>query len=810
MSYNLSYVINGHTNDVRCVTSPLNNPDWIFSGSRDATARLWALEDPGTGTGWIQKTLFKGHTSYVTCLVYSSSDEQYKHGLLYTGCNDGKIRVYEPDRDEPLEVLEGHDACVTSLHLSSKTKTLISASWDCTAKVWINNKVVMTLKGHEACVWCAVIMPSLNLMLTGSGDSTIKVWKGMKCQTTLKGQHTQPVRDLALVGDDRFISCSNDGQVILWQVPEGGQGDPQVLFRHREQDYIYSVSSLPDGNVAACGENFGIKIFSGKDGQVIQTIPVPAMSVWALFAMGNGDIVAGTSENNIYIFTRDESRMASPDLVALHSAQIETFVRKALTNGSSGGSSGSSGGSGLPEMIGDVKTSEIPGPDFLQRPGKREGQTAMVRSGNTVSVHSWSASNQQWTKIGDVVGEPDKSGETPGPGGKTMFEGKEYDHVFHIDIDEGVVLKLPYNCTEEPYHSAQSFIHKHNLPQEYLDQVAQFIIKNSTRTNVNNSVGSACDPFTGSGAYVSGSGGHTGGGGGLDPFTGSGAYTTTGSSSTPMDTTPAPSSVSYYPQKEYLTFSNIPNFEALSKKLAECNSSIPESSRLDPAQLERVSAVGNSESIDPLDIPLLLKALRWPKVLSVNPALDVTRLVLLKPSCESVLGEANVGELVDLVISHVAEPKHPKNQMLALKVLVNLFKSSQRASQLLVKFSEVILQHISALLPTDNKVTQVSIATLVLNYAVSATSDQDDQKSSNKIQGECLNLTVLLLESLTDPEAKFRALVALGTVLSGGSPESRTLAKSLDLRERVQTLKLVGQNGDTKIADISSSLVNSF
>ena len=41
-------------------------------------------------------------------------------------------------------------------------------------------------------------------------------------------------------------------------------------------------------------------------------------------------------------------------------------------------------------------------------------------------------------------------------------------------------------------------------------------------------------------------------------------------------------------------------------------------------------------------------------------------------------------------ISHVAEPKHPKNQMLALKVLVNLFKSSQRASQLLVKFSEVI------------------------------------------------------------------------------------------------------------------------
>ena len=47
-----------------------------------------------------------------------------------------------------------------------------------------------------------------------------------------------------------------------------------------------------------------------------------------------------------------------------------------------------------------------------------------------------------------------------------------------------------------------------------------------------------------------------------------------------------------------------------------------------------------------------------------------------------------------------------------------------------------ILQHISTLLPTDNKVTQVSISTLILNYAVSATSGQDDQKASNKIQEE--------------------------------------------------------------------------
>ena len=90
------------------------------------------------------------------------------------------------------------------------------------------------------------------------------------------------------------------------------------------------------------------------------------------------------------------------------------------------------------------------------------------------------------------------------------------------------------------------------------------------------------------------------------------------------------------------------------------------------------------------DLPLLLKALRWPKVLPVNPSLDLTRLILLKPSFAALLNAPDlVGEMVDVVISHVASPQHPKNQMLALKVLVNLFACSTQAQQLLVNFSEV-------------------------------------------------------------------------------------------------------------------------
>lgn len=58
--------------------------------------------------------------------------------------------------------------------------------------------------------------------------------------------------------------------------------------------------------------------------------------------------------------------------------------------------------------------------------------------------------------------------------------------MFSVDISDSMPsLKLPYNKGEDPWSAAQAFIHKHSLPQAYLDEVAQFIIKNSNMTKSN-------------------------------------------------------------------------------------------------------------------------------------------------------------------------------------------------------------------------------------------------------------------------------------------------------------------------------------
>lgn len=62
-----------------------------------------------------------------------------------------------------------------------------------------------------------------------------------------------------------------------------------------------------------------------------------------------------------------------------------------------------------------------------------------ARAHSTPDVQ-WDLASMTWQKIGDVV-------DAVGSGRKQLYEGKEYDYVFDVDIQDGVPpLKLPYNA----------------------------------------------------------------------------------------------------------------------------------------------------------------------------------------------------------------------------------------------------------------------------------------------------------------------------------------------------------------------------
>jgi phospholipase A-2-activating protein len=103
-----------------------------------------------------------------------------------------------------------------------------------------------------------------------------------------------------------------------------------------------------------------------------------------------------------------------------------------------------------------------------------------------------------------------------GSGRKQLFNGKEYDYVFDVDVQEGAPpLKLPFNVSgkylilsccrhklmfvfiaENPYVAAQRFLEQNDLSTNYVDEVVKFIEKNTSGVNLGAS-NEYVDPYTG-------------------------------------------------------------------------------------------------------------------------------------------------------------------------------------------------------------------------------------------------------------------------------------------------------------------------
>ena len=245
---------------------------------------------------------------------------------ICTGSNDSKICIYNEGSTTPYVILEGHDECVCTIYKGLQPKSIISGSWDKTAKVWsVDNGTYtsISLDGHEAAVWAVVSMPTQNYV-TGSADKNIFVWnaKGDKVRV-LKG-HTDCVRGLICMGNGSLISCGNDAVIRYWN----NEGEC-VKEIHGHTNYIYCISSnilLGDDVFVSGGEDSTICMWSVQSGILGDPITLPAQSIWTVACLSNGDIVTGSSDGVLRIFTKDPARIAAPEVIKEFSLAVETRI----------------------------------------------------------------------------------------------------------------------------------------------------------------------------------------------------------------------------------------------------------------------------------------------------------------------------------------------------------------------------------------------------------------------------------------------------------------------------------------------------
>ncbi|KAF9205533.1 hypothetical protein BGZ49_003897 [Haplosporangium sp. Z 27] len=706
--WQLSAILNGHKGDVKAVIAPTDS--MIVSVSRDKTVRTWQRQSENT---FSEERIFLGHTNYVNSVAFIGASEVNPNGLIVTGGSDKLINVWNPeDASAPVYTLVGHTDNVCSLFADTDGH-IVSGSWDKTAKIWRNWQCVHTLEGHTQAIW-GVLELEHEVIVTASADKTIAMWKNGKKIKTITG-HEDCVRSLALLPGIGFVSCGNDGAVIVWS----NNGDPvQALDGHTS--FVYSLATLPTGEIFSSGEDRTVRAW--EHGVCTQTIIHPCVSVWCVAALPNGDIVSGGSDGFVRVFTRNSERVANAETLK---AYDEENAAAAIPS----------------NQVGDIKKDDLPGPEALEQPGRKDQDVKMVRVGNTVEAHMWSNAEQSWSKIGEVV-------DAVGQNRKQLYGGVEYDHVFDIDVGEGVpALKLPFNVTENPYTAAQTFLTKHDLPQSYLDQVADFITKNA-RAVSQGETASFGDPLTGGSRYTPAQ----------TSASSLGSYNPWGNDAPKTQ----PSIKRLIPQLTNVPFKDA-NLPAIHKKLLQLNAELSSSgAALDKPELEQLDSLIKFLGSPPKQVTpqpqytsLLLKIFNtWPEA-SRFPALDLLRLLSLYSTTP-----AETPDLLKTLLT--ATHAHETSLMLVARLVVN-FCETEIGKEVAMNEIGTVLDFMedSTLWQSTNKNLKLAVATVYMSYSTLLLKRHDDDALAIQYVG----VLTKILEKEREQQVQYRLLVALGNLI---------------------------------------------
>jgi len=780
----------GHTADVRGV-APTVTPEGSFvSVSRDKTCLLWTPDPDKSDEFTTKEDPMAGHANYVVCVCVTIPDDTYPNGLVYTGSNDRSILAFSPGYSDPIFKLEGHTNTVSAL-FAGKFGTLLSGSWDMTARVWVQQKCVMTLSEHAAAIWAVNILPG-GSMLTGSADKSIKLWQAGKRMHTFEG-HEDCVRALAALSNEEFLSAANDMTIRRWRI----SGECLHVYAGHEA-FVYSICILSDGNTfATTGEDRTLRVWA--EGTCKQVITLPAISVWTCCPLPNGDIVVGSSDGIIRVFTSSPDRYAPEEQISALQEQVASSVVPQQSQESNANG---------------INVQELPGKEDLINPGTKEGQTKLVREGNNVEVYQWNSATSNWDKVGDMVANADGASSSS----KVFYEGEEYDYVFTVELDGQPSLKLPYNIAEDPWMAAHNWLQKHELSPLFLDQVANFIIVNTKGEKLGGESSGFQDPFTGGGRYVPGAagsssgsrdggrdggldpftgagryvpqanGGTTNGGSGADPFTGSGRYVPEGAADQqdiPQESqkkTPATTANAFFPCTDYVVFDQAKP-EAICKKLKELNDSLEadHAHRLNDAAMDAMSclACGKLDDVPSAEQMEILPnvIIHWPKE-AIFPAIDILRLIIRRQSVNRTLFDATKGpRFIQLIYALMHESQPDTNKMLALRCLANAFAHPEGVCLMLQQQSQVTTHGMTLISSCNSKGVLVAMATVLLNYAVAVTRQHAKMDDAQGAIGQVMTSIDLLLIKTLDSECLFRGICAMGTLLDPTSLGGRLVAK---------------------------------
>jgi WD40 repeat protein len=212
---------------------------------------------------------------------------------------------------EPWATLKGHTEQVLSLAFSPDGRTLVSASYDCTVKLWevLTRSLRVTLKGHTGGVYTVAFAPDGKRVASGDNHGVVRLWDPAgKALGSLKGRGWGKggyVECLAFSPDGKTLAVGRTadlatGELGLWDVRAGRQ----YLTLSRDRGVVSSVSFSPNGRLLAGGDAYGygiVTLWKTASGKVRSSLRGREEIVWSVAFISDG-LLASANDGTVSLW----------------------------------------------------------------------------------------------------------------------------------------------------------------------------------------------------------------------------------------------------------------------------------------------------------------------------------------------------------------------------------------------------------------------------------------------------------------------------------------------------------------------------
>ncbi|KAJ8687214.1 hypothetical protein QAD02_023008 [Eretmocerus hayati] len=157
----------GHTRPVHCISFQTDG-SVVATGGQDSFGRVWDLR---TGRCIM---FMEGHLKSVFGIDFSPNGFH-----IATGSEDNSCKIWDLRKRSCLYTIPAHTNLISDVRYQKEDgQYLVTASYDCTAKIWSNNtwQPLRTLSGHDGKIMSLDVSSDHKFIATTSYDRTFKLW----------------------------------------------------------------------------------------------------------------------------------------------------------------------------------------------------------------------------------------------------------------------------------------------------------------------------------------------------------------------------------------------------------------------------------------------------------------------------------------------------------------------------------------------------------------------------------------------------------------------------------------------------------